>query len=345
MHTSANNALDHSTRRSRSRHLVVAWLAALFLSVGAHSGSAHASPQQAKAAIDLPASVEPLERAQIHTRLAGYVAEVRIELGDVVSAGQVLLRIDRPELNTELAQARAELEERAKLVASARAMLEQARAAQRVAEQQLARWEAEVALQTATLKRHEELHAERAITEQQLDEQRARSSIARADLEVARVRAQASAADTLAANAKVEVAGAQSNVASARAAHVEAQLSLLELRAPFAGVVTERRVSPGDLAQPSAPGGAALLVVQRVDRVRVQVDAPEHLAARVGPGTPVEIRAAGGAPVAAQVTRTAGAIDARSRTLRVEIELDNSAGRWLSGSYVQAAFTVSGEVK
>jgi membrane fusion protein, multidrug efflux system len=72
-------------------------------------------------ALELPGTVRPLEETQLYARVPGYVRAWHADLGDKVTAGQVLVELDTPELASELAQARAQL-------ASARAAVAQATA-------------------------------------------------------------------------------------------------------------------------------------------------------------------------------------------------------------------------
>lgn len=69
--------------------------------------------------LDLPGTVRPLEETKIYPRVSGYVRRWLVDLGDKVTAGQLLAEIDTPELDAQLAQARAQL-------AQARAAVNQA---------------------------------------------------------------------------------------------------------------------------------------------------------------------------------------------------------------------------
>lgn len=72
-------------------------------------------------ALALPGVVKPLEETQIFARTAGYVRSWKADIGDKVTAGQLLAEIDTPEVEAQLSQARAQL-------ASARAAVTQAKA-------------------------------------------------------------------------------------------------------------------------------------------------------------------------------------------------------------------------
>ncbi|CAB3749578.1 efflux RND transporter periplasmic adaptor subunit [Paraburkholderia humisilvae] len=133
------------------------------------------------------------------------------------------------------------------------------------------------------------------------------------------------------------LASAQANVA--RLAEL---VSYEKVTAPFDGVVTARNVDIGSLVTAGgAPGLAAmpgeLFHVEQTSTLRVYIDVPENDASEVKPGTPVylTIQQYPGRHFDAKVARSADAIDPVSRTLRVEVDVDNRDGALLPGSYAQ----------
>lgn len=60
-------------------------------------------------AMMLPASVQPLEEATIYPRSSGYIKTWKVDIGDAVKEGQLLAEVDTPEVEQQLAQARAQL--------------------------------------------------------------------------------------------------------------------------------------------------------------------------------------------------------------------------------------------
>ena len=66
-------------------------------------------PGKAAAGLTLPAEVKPLVEAPIYARTSGYLKRYLVDIGAQVKAGDLLAEIDTPELNQELAQARAQL--------------------------------------------------------------------------------------------------------------------------------------------------------------------------------------------------------------------------------------------
>ena len=109
------------------------------------------------------------------------------------------------------------------------------------------------------------------------------------------------------------------------------------ITAPFAGTVIRRLVDPGALAQ---SGQTALLELAATDQLDIEVEIPQTLAAHIAPGLAVAVRGRdlAGPPIQGTITRTAGALSASTRTLRVEIRIRGDAGI-LPNSYVSATLT------
>jgi RND family efflux transporter MFP subunit len=250
----------------------------------------------------------------LYAKEAGYTLHVDADIGDHVKAGQVLAVIDNPELHMQLAKAAA--------------AVQQAQAALEVAKRRLVGMEADLALQQVTLKRQEQLLTGRAATQQQLDEQRAKEKVSRANLEVGR--------------ADIDLGEANLNAAAAEKGRLQALLEYTKIIAPFDGVVTRRFVNPGDLVQSGASSRPTtpLFTCQQISVVRVFADVPEANAAEMRSGWPVEVRLYGPAAqtIAGHVTRVATALDAETRTMRVEIDLLNPEEKLLPGMYAQVTF-------
>src|SRR5258707_9347759 len=91
------------------------------------------------------ATLEAFEEADLFAKVSGYLSDVRVDIGDHVKAGQVLAVIDVPEMEQELAEAKAQLESKQSSLESAR--------------RQLDHYKANITLQNALLRRREELGA------------------------------------------------------------------------------------------------------------------------------------------------------------------------------------------
>jgi HlyD family secretion protein len=146
------------------------------------------------------------------------------------------------------------------------------------------------------------------------------------------------------AEADIKVADAKQHVAEAEQRRVAALVGYAQLKAPFAGIVTRRHVDPGYFLHPPSGGveGKPAFVVARLDPVRVVVEVPEDDAILVEDGTRAVVRvpALKGEEFTGKVARSAWALDAKTRTLRVEIDLKNPRFRLRPGMYVHSVLTV-----
>ncbi|WP_025101845.1 efflux RND transporter periplasmic adaptor subunit [Burkholderia sp. A1] len=136
--------------------------------------------------------------------------------------------------------------------------------------------------------------------------------------------------------------------AQANVAHLAQLVSFERVTAPFAGVVTARNVDLGTLVTAGGTPGSAgqtgeLFHLQQTDRLRVFVDVPQDSAAGIAAGTGVYLSSPQypGRRFAARVARSSGAIDPATRTLRVEIDVDNGDGALLPGAYARAHLQIA----
>ena len=118
-----------------------------------------------------------------------------------------------------------------------------------------------------------------------------------------------------------------------------------QLRAPFSGTVTARYSDPGALIQNAATSQTSalpLVEISETSRLRTYVYVDQAHAAYVHKGDTVTIldQANPGLKLAARVTRTSGEIDPKTRTLLVEIDVDNPHNRILAGSFVQVELKI-----
>jgi len=118
--------------------------------------------------------------------------------------------------------------------------------------------------------------------------------------------------------------------AQAAVAEAEAQVSYATLRAPFAGVITEKKVLAGDLAAPGTP----LLVLESTQRLRAEGSVPEKAAAALQPGTHLGVLLDDATePVQGTIEEISAAADAVSRSVFVKVALPASAAR--SGQFAR----------
>jgi RND family efflux transporter MFP subunit len=118
--------------------------------------------------------------------------------------------------------------------------------------------------------------------------------------------------------------------AEAAVAEAEAQVAFATLRAPFAGVVTEKHVLPGDLATPGQP----LLVVESTQRLRAEGFIPEQAGAALKRGDALAVVLRDDeAPVTGTIDEISAAADIASRSVLVKVALPAGAAR--SGQFAR----------
>jgi RND family efflux transporter MFP subunit len=307
--------------------------------------------QTVRRTVGEPGQLQAFETAEVHARIPGYVKAWTVNIGASVKKGQVLAELSVPELEAELRQkqaaieqaearrkqAEAEVEVAQADIAGSEAKLVEVRAGVHRADTDVARWQAEH-------RRVEQLFEARAQTGTLLDETRSKHRSAEATLE--EVRAQVKSAEVGLIQARAALDRARSDVAAASAAidvatadanHARAMLAYARIEAPFDGVVTQRNIDTGDLTRPG-PDGPPLFVVARSDVVTIAVDVPEVVAVEVNPGdrASVKLQAMSGRVVEGKVSRISWALDPKTRTIRVEIDIPNPDGRLRPGLYAYA---------
>jgi RND family efflux transporter MFP subunit len=148
-------------------------------------------------------------------------------------------------------------------------------------------------------------------------------------------------ADQRAGDAAAKVAARQS--AAANLARLQQLESFKRVLAPFDGIVTQRNTDVGALISAGTTAGSALFRVADTHRLRIYVSVPQPYAAAMQAGLTARLEFADrpGKSYTATVASTARALDASTRTLQVELQIDNSNGELLPGSYAQVYFKLA----
>ncbi len=188
--------------------------------------------------------------------------------------------------------------------------------------------------------------------DQQLHQAQADLAVARANQKIADLTAQRWR--RLRATDSVSRQEADEKVSAARASDAQvlaARANVSRLRqlagfervvAPFGGVITARNTDIGDLIDAGSGSGAALFGIADTSRLRLYVRVPQDDAAAMRPGLTAGLHMPGrpGVVYRASVATTASAIDPATRTLLVELFVDNSRGELLPGAYAEVHFRV-----
>jgi len=254
----------------------------------------------------LPGNIQAVTEAPILARASGYVQRRYVDIGDSVTAGQLLADVEAPELDQQVRQAQAALEQSQSDLERSVAALDQGKANQSIAQVTATRWE--------------NLVKRGAVSKQENDQYQAQFQA-----QSANVKALERAVDA----AKGNIAAMQANLA-----RLTDMQGYLKVKAPFAGVVTLRNVDVGTLVN---TGSTLLFRIAQTNLLRTYLNVPQSSASDVHVGQMASLatpelpeRKFSGA-----VTRTANALDPASRTLLVEVQVPNPEGKLLPGMYVE----------
>jgi multidrug efflux pump subunit AcrA (membrane-fusion protein) len=316
----------------------------------------HPERQTIRRAISQPGYIQAFEQTPLFSKIPGYVQKLNADIGDRVSKGDVLALLWVPEMEVDVTQKQA-------LVDQAGAEVKQAREGLLVAEADFQSAEARIQAVVASRLRAE-AQAQRSqsqydrfkkagrqgtLGQEDVEEMRLGSETSKAALQEAEAQVRSAQAERDANRARREMARAGVGVAEARLAVAKANheqsKTMLEYRrvtAPFDGVVTQRQVDTGHFVQPATgPHGEALFVVMRTDVMRIRVEVPEADADWVNPGAAARIRvqALKSYEVAGQVTRTSWSLNPTARTLLAEFDVSDAGGKLRPGMYAYATIT------
>jgi multidrug efflux pump subunit AcrA (membrane-fusion protein) len=310
-----------------------------------------------------PSFVDAYEQTSVYPKMTAYIEKWLVDIGDKVKKDDVLATLFVPELVEEFQTKKADVELAKELIEHAQKLEEVAiadvkAADSRVAEARanLGKFQAEVERWDTEVKRLKR-EVDRGVVDPEIlleSQNQLKSNIASREAAQSTIlvtQADLIARQAAAAKSKVDVgvARARLTVADSEAKRLKALVGYLTLTAPFDGVVVARNVNTGDFVLPAtgdpsatrrspdqAPDRSApLYVVDRTDVLRIYVDIPEQDAdfVKIGTKAKVLVRAYRDKEFPASVTRTAWALNVKSRTLRVEIDIPNPESRILPGMY------------
>lgn len=303
-----------------------------------------------------PGQIEAYESTPLYSKIAGYVENIAVDIGDSVKKGDVLVKLSVPEMQDDLeqngalvAQAESEINQAEAAISAAQAEVQTSEAKK---EQALAGVDAAAAVRMrwqSERNRIVELVAGGSVTPKLADE--TESQFRGAEASWKQAKAAVTATEAALAQAKVNVTKAEADrdavkshlrVAKANLARTTTMFTYTEIKAPFDGVVTRREVDTGHFVQPASGVSAKpLLVVARMDKVRIFVDIPETEAALVQGGSQgdtavVRVQALRDREFTAKVERTGWSLDSSNRSLRVELDVLNEDGLLRPGMYAMA---------
>ena len=252
----------------------------------------------------LQGEFRPYQEIDLHSKIAGFLATLNVDIGDVVTAGQVIGTIEVPELEQDLRRGMA---------------------MERRAEQEVNR--AEVTARDT----HLSLTRLAAVNESRPN------LIAQQDLDNAKNKDDISAASLGAAKEQVEVAKEEVN-------RLRTMLDYSKITAPFAGVITKRYADRGAMIPAGTASSTQTMPVVRLSengRLRFVFSVSMPFVSQMQPGVPVEIRIEGRTnTIIGKIARSARKVEFNTRTMDVEADVPNTDLSIIPGMYATAAIPI-----
>ena len=283
--------------------------------------------QQLDKIITIPGDLTPYQSVDIRAKVTGFIESIEVDRGTRVRQGDAIAVLSAPELQAQRLEAEAKV--------------------QRI-DSQRAEGEAKLAAAQSTVA---SLQATLASTQGTYDRLKAASQtpgvIAGNDLDVAarsleshRMNVEAQKASVEAQRSSVVSLEKERAVAEAAVRVVKEMEGYLQVTAPFEGVVTERNAHPGNLAGPT---GSPIVRIEQVSRLRLTVPVPEVYVGRITRGARVNFRVSAFPDEAFQgtIARPAQSLDMKTRSMAVELDVNNSKLRLAPGMFAEVQWPVS----
>jgi membrane fusion protein, multidrug efflux system len=281
--------------------------------------------------VRLPGELQAYQDTALYAKVPGFVEVINVDRGSVVRQGQLLARLRAPELDAQRSEATARVRA---------AQSQRVEAASKVGGIRAQRLEAEakLAADEATYKRLKSASATPGV-------------VAGNDLEVAyrvaeagRARIQLWYENEKAAQAQVKALEENERALLEAARSSQNIEDYLRITAPFDGVITERNVHQGSLASPSSsPTNPPMLRLQQVTRLRLIVPVPEANVSGITLGAKINftVPAFPGETFSCVVRRVSNALDEKTRTMPVELDVSNPNRRLAPGMVPEVIWPVS----
>jgi RND family efflux transporter MFP subunit len=269
--------------------------------------------------LTIAAGFRAYQEIELHAKVAGYVQNINVDVGDHVKEGQLLAVLEVPELLDEEQQDQASITRATEEVNRAQADLQRTQAAHDVAHLSSTRL-------AAAAKERPKL-----IAQQDLDDAMGRDREAEAQIATA--------------TAALAAARGQLQFAKANADKTRTLVGYTRITAPFTGVITHRYADKGAMIQAGTSSQTQtmpLVRLSQVDRLRLDIAVPESTVPQIRLQAPVTVRVpAMSRTFPGTVARFADRLDTDTRTMLVEVDVPNPTGELKPGMMAEANLSLA----
>lgn len=264
--------------------------------------------------LTLAAEFRPFQEIDLHAKVAGYLRQINVDVGDRVRQGQTIATLEIPEFKSELLQAEATRKRSESDVLRSRSELQRAQSVYEAAKLSHSRL-------SSVGKARPNL-----LAQQEIDDALARLQVAEAQLNVAK--------------AAVSVTEEQVHVVEATEAKVKTLAAYSVINAPFSGVITKRFADKGALIQQGTASQTQAMPVVRlsqIDHLRLVLPVPESVVPRIRLGRIVKVKVPSlNQTFDGKVSRFAEKVDTATRTMETEVDVPNLRQLLKPGMYAYA---------
>jgi RND family efflux transporter MFP subunit len=277
-----------------------------------------AAPDDLARGLVLTAEFKPFQEIDVMAKVAGYIRQINVDVGDRVSQGQLLATLEIPEMADDMRRANATLDRSQAEVARAKDELQRAESAHEIVHISFQRLAA-VAEKRPGL-----------IAQQEIDDARSKDLVAEAQIS--------------AAKSALAAASEQVGVNKAEMQKVQTLMDYTRVTAPFAGVITRRYADTGSMIQAGTASQTQAMPVVRLSEnslLRLILPVPESSVPTIHLGQQVEVRVPTlhrGFP--GKVARFSDKVSMATRTMDTEVDVPNPSLVLIPGMYAEVNLTL-----
>src|SRR5579872_5116808 len=261
----------------------------------------------------LTAEFKPYQEIDVMSKVAGFVKEINVDIGDRVKLGQLLATLEIPEMADDRRKAQASLQQSQAQVRRSKDELRRARAAQQM-----------TALYYNRLVKVNE-QKPGLVAQQEIDDAHTKDLVAEAQV--------------AAANSALDAANEQVGVTQAELAKIDTLFDYTKVTAPFTGVITKRYADTGSMIQAGTASQTQAMPLVRLSengKLRLILPVPEANVPTVHLGQQVEVRVPSlNRSFPGKVIRFADKLSLQTRTMDTEVDVDNPSLVLVPGMYAE----------
>ena len=266
----------------------------------------------------LTAEFRPYQEIDVMAKVAGYIKQINVDVGDRVKQGDLLATLEIPEMADDLRRANATLERSHAEVARAQDELQRAESAHEIAHLSYQRL-------TGVAQTRPGL-----VAQQEIDDAHGKDLVAEAQI--------------AAAKSALAAANEQVGVSKAEMQRVQTLIDYTRVTAPFTGVITRRYADTGSMIQAGTASQSQAMPVVRLSEnslLRLILPVPESAVPTVHIGQLVDVQV----PTLhrnfpGQVKRFADKVSMATRTMDTEVDVPNPSLVLIPGMYAEVNLTL-----